>query len=311
FGAMHPDVRKRLRTLEQYQRFSGGTMALAPSEVARSQALVDEFWDAVEQKRTESKQKLLQVERDYLLGRQTFRQWETALVEHINGGRVIIEDLKRTSKFQHVPVTQEQRLQAAEEFGIKIFFHALQELRTLYFEKELEDIFDEDTGQVVKDFDGFFLWRDVISQSLGPQNIGEFEEFLRGDATPLTALRFEISRKYFRPYKNIRDVVLSGFNPEEQLLIREYRAKIRLLGFKDKAEELGTVPFEGGDTTVVGEYNERVRRSRINLRVVDTELDAWLNVFGEASSFQTAGARERHDEIIRQLRVGNLETVLR
>ena len=208
-------------------------------------------------------------------------------------------------------MTQDERVKVAEESGMKLFFHPLQELKTLYFEKELENIFDEETGQVVKDFDGFFLWRDVISQSLGPQNIGEFEEFLRGDNTPLTALRFEVSRKYFRPYKGLRDVVLGGFNPEEQVLIREYLAKVRLLGHEEKAAELKEVAFAEGDTTLISEYNKRVRESRVNLRVVDPELDAWLNVFGEVHSFQTAGARDRHAELVIQLKVGNLGGVLR
>ena len=310
FGGISPEAKRRLNVLEKYQRFAGGSLALLPSEIGKSQALTREFWQTVEKQNTDARQKLLTVEQDFLAGRQTFAQWEGALVEYINDGSNVIGNLKETPRYKDVPVTQEERLTVAEETGIKIFYHPLEELRTLYFEKELEDVYDEDTGQVISDFDGLFLYRDVITQSLPDRDAEEFQAFRRRNDTPLTALRFEVSKTMFRPYKNIRDVVLDSFERDEQILIREFLAKVRLLGGQERAEEIRAMPFGDGDTTIIAEYNSRVRTSRENLRVVDVELDAWLNVFGEAHSFQTPFARIRHDEIVRQLRIGNLGDVL-
>ncbi|KKM18186.1 hypothetical protein LCGC14_1668260 [marine sediment metagenome] len=176
---------------------------------------------------------------------------------------------------------------------------------------EDDNVYDEETGQVVPDFEGLFLFRDVISQSLPGDQANELQTFLRRGDTPLTALTFEISQKYFRPYKEIRDVVLASFNKEEQSLIREFLAKVRLIGGEPRAAEIQQIPFAGGDTTLIAEYNNRVRTSRVNLRVVDPELDAWLNVFGETHSFLTQQARSRAEEITRQLQIGNLGGVLR
>ncbi len=310
FGGLSPEAKRRLNVLEKYQRFAGGSLALLPSEIGKSQALTREFWQTVENQNTEARQKLLTVEQDFLVGRQTFAQWEGALVEYINDGSNVIENLKEAPRYKDVPVTQEERLTVAEETGIKIFYHPLEELRTLYFEKELEEVYDEDTGQVVSDFDGLFLYRDVITQSLPDSDAEEFQAFRRRNDTPLTALRFEVSKTMFRPYKNIRDVVLESFEADEQILIREFLAKVKLLGGKERAEEIREMPLGDGDTTIIAEYNKRVRTSRNNLRTVDVELDAWLNVFGEARSFLTPHARIRHDEIVRQLRVGNLGDVL-
>ena len=310
FGALSPETQKRLNGLERYQRFAGGSIALLPSEEGKTQALSQEFWATVENTNEEARTVLLAVEQDFLRGRQTFRQWEDALVVYINSGSNVIESLKATQKFKDVPVTQDERLQLAQERGIKIFFHPLTELRTLYFERELEKIYDEDTGQVVFDFDGLFLYRDVITQSLPDKDAEDFQDFRRRNDTPLTALRFDISQTLFRPYKNLRDITLASFEPEEQLLIREFLAKVKLLGGSDRADEIKNMSFGDGDTSIITEYNNRVRTSRKNLRIVDPELDAWLNVFGEVNSFQTAAARVRHDEITRQLQVGNLGGVV-
>ena len=311
FGALSPETKARLNTLERYQRFSGGSLALLPSELGQSQALVREFWEAVEEQNTAERETLLQVEQDFLARRRTFAQWERAFVDFIDSSGSIIENLKATDTFKDVPVTQEERLKTAEETGIKIFMHPLEELKTLYFEKALEDVYDEETGQIVPDFEGLFLYRDIITQSLPDNQAREFQAFRRRNDTPLTALRFGVTQKYFRPYKEIRDVVLASFNKEEQSLIREFLAKVRLLGEEPRASEIQQIPFAEGDTTLIAEYNNRVRTSRVNLRVVDPELDAWLNVFGETHSFLTQQARSRAEEITRQLQIGNLGGVLR
>ena len=311
FGPLSLEARRRINFLDRGQRFAGGSLALLPSEIGRSQALVNEFWATVEDSNNEARLVLLDVERDFLAGRRSYAQWEAAFVTYVEGTGSIIDSLKKTDQFEHVPVTQTERLKVAEETGIKIFPHPLVDLKTLYFDKELGEVYDEETGQIVKDFDNLFLYRDVITQSLGDKDAQDFQEFRRQNDTPLTALRFEVNKQYFRPYKNLRDVILHQFEPSEQRLIREFLAQIRLLGGKERAEEIRGLEFAQGDTTLIAEYNGRVSKAKQNLRIVDPELDAWLNVFGEAFSFQTAEARSRAEEITRQLQVGNLSQVLR
>ena len=299
-----PDLKLALNNLEMYSHFTSGT-GLLPSEQRVAQARIRGFWQAVSDTNEELRQGLLDTEKQFERGDVSYRTWERDMEEKVGRLVNVIDDLKKTSVYSGVPVTIQERLEFSEDTGVKIVFHPLEELRSLYYGIELQDVYDEELQDRVADFDRFFLERTAVRSALDPMQRIEFEDFINRNDTPLERLRYEIWQQFIRPYRAVSDIAIEQFTPEEQIIIQRSQ---RAVG-RERSELLGQTT-EGGDQ-IVASYNAIRSQIRDSVRRTDPELEAWLLFFGEIDQPLTLESQTIYDGLISQMRRGGVESLLR
>ena len=106
-------------------------------------------------------------------------------------------------------------------------------------------------------------------------------------------LYWEFSRTYARPYRNVRSIVLKEYTDEQIKIIRRFE-----VARGDEREQL--LEVMGPDGKLISGYQSRLREARQRLRLLDSELDAWLNFFGTTDKFMSAEAREIYEGLREQ-----------
>ncbi len=307
FGPNPPEVDQAIRAMDSWRRFSGASISLLPSQEGQARAHIRQFWATATDEIEGEREKLLTVQQEFERNPSpgTMSNWEFALKEKVLASISIIENLKQSEIYEDVPVTIAERRKAAEETGIKIFFNQFEELRELYFQRELKDVWDVDQQRFVPDFDGFYLYRELLVAALSDEDQGRFEEFLHENDTPLESLRHKVSKDFLRPYNNLSRIILTEFNQQERSIIRAgltagaaNQERIRLRREEGVSGEL-----------IIADYEGRLRTARKNLREVDPQLDAWLAYFGETRNVNTPQAQRLLDSMVETTRISGVEAL--
>ncbi len=316
-GALSPDQSQALKVLDQWRRFTGASIALLPSQEGLVKASIAQFWNLVTDSADLEKETLLSVEQEFITNptRGTMSAWLDALDEKVINTSQLVNKLRgrdedgeviSENQWTRLPVTLQERRVAAEKTGLKVFYHALEEMRELYYQRSLDDKFDEDLGRTVKDYDAYYLHRQVIEDTLGEDAKSRLLQLTQRNDSPLEALYFNVTQEFLIPYNNIRGGIMQEFTEGERVTIRKAReAKFddRQVLLREKRDESPA----GEPIFIVAEFEKRVRTARENLRDVDPELDAWLVFFNRATNVRTTAARNLLSGIYLQLQLQGVQ----
>ena len=293
WGARSPELKTALNNLELYSHYSAST-SLLPSQLSLAYTRNRHFWNTIQTRNLRFREGLQTVESRVASGEESIEYWETKMQEKVNRLTHAIEDLKETPVYRDVPVTFDERVAFADRTGIKIAFHALEELRALYYGIQLQEVYDEELGRTALDFDRFFTERTAVRSALTPEQFSQFENFINKNDTPLERLRYETWNRFIRPYNAVRDIALARFDEEQQSVIRR---SFEAVG--TERTELLSQRDESGQQ-VVAEFNAVASQIRESLRRSDPQLEAWLLFWRRIDQVSTPQAQAIYDELVNQ-----------
>lgn len=286
-----PEAAELLRDLEGAAQWRGLTTHLQESEHGRALLRVKLFWDEIAKSRDQFQIEQSGADNQWKAGLINLDQWLFKTREIGRKLPQVIDNLKCSEAWKIdantcMPVTLEEREAFASAHKLDpLVLHPEEELVALYFSKELTEVWDEELGAIVPDWDSFFLHRRVVEQALPDPFRKTFTDRIRRWDTNMERFRRADWEQYVQPYVNAFDLVLSTFEPDQQRIIR--RAK-----FTDspiEREELRSTLLPGG-LKLVANFETQLSQFRNNLRELDPEMDARLLVWGRVQSPRTEQA---------------------
>jgi hypothetical protein len=303
FGALPPDVHQQLSALEGWDYFAGASITLQPSELGVKMAIGRKFWKAIEHKKTSIKERMavaeIQLQRGFINMKTwlfKYREANKELVKYMDELRGTEEN---PTEYTDVPITLSERVEWSKKYNLpEPIFHAAEELRNLYFEKELDEVYNFDTGLIEPDWDSFFAYRDVLEQSAASGLFNELQALNNRDDTNLMHSYKEASRGYFRAYNGLFDIVLEGYDKDEQRKIRQFKSTDEPSVRDAMRLELTSHPDEKGQL-LIASFTRRLRLAHENLRELNPELDAWLLFFGKVQTPKTPEALRHFNQLRR------------
>ena len=304
WGARSPDHKQALNALELFGHFSTG-IGLLPPQQRIAQANIQGFWQTVETNNGKFRSDLLLTEQEFEQGNVSFQTWDRERRRKAASLAGSIDELKAAPQFVNVPVTIQERLEFGEQTGLKIIFHPLEELRSLFYEIDLEETYDADLQDRVPNYQKYYLERLAVLSALRPDQREDFINFVNRNDTPLERLHFEVWQTHILPYRAASDAVLQGLSPEDQSIIG--RAN-RAVGAE--RTELLTQTNQAGEP-IVASFNAEVSAIRQSLRAVDPQLEGWLLFFGEIHQPTTPAGQIAFDEITSIIRQRGAQGLLR
>ena len=290
-----------IQELEGYKAWMGTTLPLQPAGMQAHQAKVQQFWTEYETIRDKTRAGFYD-EREGTLIHPGQDQLDSMLMKWHRGeaggispsqwvqmrgdlqaySKAQFDALKNSDKFREVEVTLEERVTAMkEQRGIQPTFHPAQELLWLYYELQPELQLDEDTGNMVYDFDTYFAMVDWMIDAVPDGHRDRFLQMIQKDWTPLVHLRWEDSRNYLRPYRNTRIVELSQYDAEDRALIKRYSnasATERLV--------IRAATTDAGKK-LLSKYETDITTARKNLRLISPQWNAVLSFWNPVVSLLT------------------------
>jgi len=152
--------------------------------------------------------------------------------------------------------------------------HPAREILNAYYSIKLETKLDIETGNIVQDWDTYFLKIDTILNALNKANRQDMADMITQNMTDLEKLRWEVYRKYFRGYNRRQQAILTTqFDEVQQAQIRAW-----IQGSPQERVEIEAIVDEHGQS-LVGSYRQQTRTTGENLRKLSPELDGWLLFF--------------------------------
>ena len=308
---LDPLMQDQIQELEALKLWAGATIPLQPSSLQAQQIRINQFWDEYE--RIRDKQKTGFYDREGELIQLGQEQLDDALMKWRRGEpggigpdqwvrmrgelqaytRAQFETLSNSEKFKDVPVTLEERVKyMQEQRSIQPTFHPAQELLWLYYELQPELVFDEDTGQMVYDFDTYFSMVDWLIDAVPEPHRDRFIQMIQKDWTPLVTLRWEDSRRLLRPYRNVRIVELSQYDEEEQAIIKRYSS-----ASATERQAMRNVLTDSGQK-LISKYEADLTRVRRNLRLIYPHSNAVLSFWNPAIALLTPEAGVIYEELM-------------
>ena len=306
WGAQSQDLRTVLNSLEVMSHYSNSE-GLMPSEIGVARGRMRTFWSTVEKLHDENKAKLDSIEKAVLrddTAEEPISRWLDERREKVRKGSEIIPTLKASPLYQDVPVTLLERKEFAEESGVKIAFHPLEELRNDYYGIELHERYDVATRQTVDNYDRFYLERAAILSALPEHQQQEFIEFINKNDTPLEQLHYQTWNKFIRPYRAARDVIMNQREEGDQNVI----ARASVAVGTEREQLLAETDEEGNK--IVALFNDELNQSRETIRFTDPVLDAWL-LFWREGGISTLKTREAEAYYYEHLDLQNPESTIR
>jgi hypothetical protein len=312
-GPMPPTVQRQLGAIEGWGKYTGASIALQPSELGRVQVTIREFWDAVSNVKQDHKDKLLEIEgrmkmenpqatmKDWMYAFKTQNKDLIAFIKNLSTTGLNYKDPDNPGE-SLIPMSLSDRQDFAEKYGLDLMqFHPVEEMRDLYFQNELKEVFDEDLNAWVPDWDSFFLYRSMVEQGAGPEAVAELQELNAEGDSPIATALFEANRTLFRPYRATFDAVLKLYSESEQVAIKKHR--IETIPEERYKLEAMTTTVDGEQRQLMATFAAQLRQFRTNLRETDPELDAHLVLFRPdiATSFKTKTAETRFYQLRREL----------
>jgi hypothetical protein len=299
---------KLLYESEAYRRWQGITTPLYPSSWQMLEVKIKEYWDTLEKNTYEARHvgvvdeagtvttpSIEELNRQFVTGMIGPDQWR-AMRENIQRNLAAAADaLAKSPAYVDVPKTLEEREAWLLEKGIVVpTYGADQELLWYYYELEPEVAYNWDSDRVELDWDTYYAKVDMLMETLTEPYRQRLLDRIQLDWTPMERLYWQISREYFRPYRNIRTIILNTYSDEDRASIRRFE-----VARGDERKALQELIGDDGQKLISG-FEAKVREARQRLRFLDHNLDAWSYFFGNTDSFLTNEAERRYKELTKQ-----------
>ena len=196
-------------------------------------------------------------------------------------------------------MTLEGRAEYYKKYSIPVpVQHPMKELLNLYFSIELQDKHDEETGELVTDWDTFFAQRQAIEDAVLPELKGEWDTYISRNSTRLEEIRRDVYDAYFRKYYDIWEASLALYSENEQKLIKEFLFLQRTGKQLDRQEAIRETTSEKTGLMLISSFQSDVSDNRAALRYANPHLDAWLFYWGRVTSFKTPQAEAVYRQIL-------------
>lgn len=309
---MHPQHAELLRELDGWSRWGGMTTHLRETMTGSAQAIWRRFWGNYTEERERNQLTQLDYDRRLALqwlglpdpeGKVTIDVWDFNRRKLGEANRAFFDATRSVSKYYNpvsgklelIPVSLEERTRAAEQMGYDApILHAVEELQAELFKLDPEDFLGPDPETKIEriDWDAYYDWQEAVLDAARPDLRKEVEDWLSKSLTPFEKLRREDWKQWVVSYRGYRTTVMRRFTEEEQITIKEY------LQSSDTHDLVRLRAVERADgSKLISQYTSQVTKVRQDVRTVDPEMDAILNVWGEVSSFMTTEAEQRYHEI--------------
>jgi hypothetical protein len=309
---MHPQHAELLRELDGWSRWGGMTTHLRETMTGSAQAIWRRFWANYTEAREGNQLTQLDYDRRLALqwldlpdpeGKVTIDVWDFNRRKLGEANRAFFDATRSVSKYfnpvsgklELIPVSLEERTRAAEQMGYDApILHAVEELQAELFKLDPEDFLGPDPETKIEriDWDAYYDWQEAVLDAARPDLRKEVEDWLSKSLTPFEKLRREDWKQWVVSYRGYRTTVMRRFTEEEQITIKEY------LQSSDTHDLVRLRAVERADgSKLISQYTSQVTKVRQDVRTVDPEMDAILNVWGEVSSFMTTEAEQRYHEI--------------
>jgi len=285
-GGMSPTQQAILQELDAY-RWMGSVRPLLPGRQQEILNRLELDWDDVRRYTENQQQEKLQIQQDFLMGIIGPRDYNDKLIDLYDDQSNYIDQRMEENPL----MTLEGRTDYYKEFNIPMpVLHPMRELLNLYFDIELKDKIDEETGEKVKDWDTFWAQREAIEGAIPPHLKQEWDDYISRNSTRVELIRRKVYKEYFRVYNKIWESALERYPEEEQKLIKEFLYLERMdIDFARQDEIKAMVSVKTGNM-LISSFRSDVSNARLALRYANPALDAWLRFWGRVESFQTPEA---------------------
>lgn len=296
-GGLTPLQQDALNAASGIQTWSRLSTPMLPQSEQEKVTRTTEFWREVERKRNENVTKFGDL--DKLLANNlsgdtpdiSINQWMSQVGDLLSQSANLITELKKNPRYANIPVTYAERVAEYEKSGRQPTFHPIQELLWMYYELKPEEAINPETGVVGLDWDTYWAKTYVLLHSLDESVQAEFLSNMQRDWTPLRKLWWDTNVNYIRKYNNIRDVVMSRYNPDQQVDIKRYS-----VAAEEERTELESILLPNGNK-LIATFNAEVTRARRNMRKLLPELDAYLLIWGKTKELLTKQAELSYQQI--------------
>ncbi len=315
-----PEVRDLLNATEYMQRWAGATNVLFGASEQQFRAIRNEFFTEVNKGYLDRKvrQEVIDCQWGFAgatscehPGSISSKDWNNARSELGAESRTFWDNLRAQERYRDVSMTMDDELNedgSVKYEGLLSLYgrtgqalpveHPATELFRMYFDIQLVEKFDPETGELAPDFDTLYLQQEIFLQTLGDWR-EELEPQIRESDTDLEKLRRWSYTQYLRPYYNRRDLTISRFPSDAQIIINKWLASDSPL----ERDQLETIQF--GGRSLIGQYQEDLRRAGQRLRLYSPDIDSWVAFWGTGQhSFQTDEGQARYISLMKQYRPG-------
>jgi len=295
---------KLLYEFESYRRWQGITTPLYPSSWQALEIKIRDYYETLEKNFNQARREgiyedgelvrpsIVDLNRQLVSGEIGPDQWRAMRSDIQSKLAEVARVLGETPAYKDVPKTLEEREAWLREKGIPLpTYGPDQELLWYYYELEPEYKYNWDSQRMELDFDTYYSKIDILLDSLNEAQRQRLIDRIQLDWTPMERLYWSVSREYFRPYRNVRSVVLNQYTDEQRQQIRRFE-----VARGAEREELKQLIGPDGKKLISG-FNERVREARQRLRYLDPDLDAWSYFFGNTDTFITGAAKEKYEQL--------------
>jgi len=298
---------KLLFEFESYRRWQGITTPLYPSGWQGLEIKIRDYYETLEKNSTEARRtgvyedgKLIQpsivdINQQLVDGVIGPDQWRSQRERVVSSLSEVGRALGNTPAYKDVPKTLTEREAWLAEKGIPTpTYGADQELLWYYYELTPELKYNWESDRMELDFDTYYAKIDILLESLDEAHRQRLLDRIQLDWTPMERLYWTVSREYFRPYRNVRSIILGQYDDQQVQQIRRYE-----VARGAEREELQQLVGPDGEKLIAG-FNAKVREARQRLRYIDPELDAWSYFWGNTDSFITTAAEEKYNQLVKQ-----------
>lgn len=296
-GGLSPTNQAILQELEAY-KWLGTVTPLLPSRQQLELRRLDLDWDDVMQYSEANQVKKLELQQEFMSGRLGPRDYTDRLQDIYSEQRTYID-----KKMEDNPnMTLEGRKEYYKKYGIPTpVQHPMKELLNLYFSIELEDKHDEDTGELVADWDSFFAQRNAIEDAIPEELKQEWEAYLSRNTTRIEEVRRNVSNTYFRKYYDVWEASMAAYPENEQQLINEFLYLERTGQQLERQVEIREMVSTKTGNQLISSFRSDVSDSRAALRYANPHLDAWLYFWGRTTAFKTPQAEAIYQQISKDI----------
>jgi hypothetical protein len=298
-GGLPLDLRTTLNDMWQWRIWFGRGQILAPPEISDLQGKITKYWDTVKQYQNERITNQTDIDAGFLTptstNHYTGAEWRD--MYSVNWSKYTTQTDSLESNPEYKDAIEAMTPAGQAELARKQGFitpssrSPEDEALDLYFSIELEKKKDPYTGEEDYDYLGFWLNREAVRNALTPEQLSDFDSYIRRYETPMETVFKDASNKYLRGYRAISRIMLESYTDEQRVLIAEYYADTTTSMRKD---ELRNILGPDGNKLISG-WESNLTDARVRMRQASPTLDFWLYVFGYTSSPKTAAAQAMVD----------------
>jgi hypothetical protein len=296
---------KLLYTYEEYRNWQGLATPMYPSSWTNMEIKISDYYDEVEAINQQFRHSTQyndagkvesysedDIDEQFRTGVINGSQWQSAISEIEANRYKSIEALQQSEAYSGIPISYEDRAAWMEEKGeIVPTLSPSQELLYYYYELKPESKWNGETGKYEPDWDTYYAYVDNLLASMEPAYRDRLLQRIQFDWSDMRKLYWKVSRDFIQPYNQVQDVIISTYKENEQYWIRAYSRA-------DTTEQNRIEKFymENGEFLMT-DYNKKLSNAHESMRLVDPELDSWLNFFGKVKSFKTPEAEQKYNEL--------------